>query len=44
MSAPDRQRFVSGMAKEYGSRKRRFLRLRVRDAADVPDLAHEVFL
>lgn len=44
MSAPDRGRFVSGMDKKYGGRLRRFLRLRVRDASDVPDLAQEVFL
>lgn len=32
------------MAVRYGTRLRRFLSLRLRNAADVPDLAQEVFL
>jgi RNA polymerase sigma factor (sigma-70 family) len=44
LSTPDRHRFVAGIAKEYGGRLKRFLRLRLNNAADVPDLAQEVFL
>lgn len=44
MSGADKHRFVSGIAKEYGGRLRRFLRQRARNASDVPDLAQEVFL
>ncbi|MEJ0037813.1 MAG: RNA polymerase sigma factor [Gammaproteobacteria bacterium] len=44
MSSPDRQNFVSAMASQYGRRLRRFLSGRLRNAADVPDLAQEVFL
>jgi RNA polymerase sigma factor (sigma-70 family) len=44
LSTPDKHWFVAGIAKEYGVRLKRFLRLRVNNAADVPDLAQEVFL
>lgn len=44
MSGADSQNFVAGMAAKYGGRLRRFLKLRVGNAADVPDLAQEVFL
>jgi RNA polymerase sigma factor (sigma-70 family) len=44
LSTTDRHRFVTGIAKEYGGRLKRFLRLRLPNAADVPDLAQEVFL
>lgn len=36
--------FVAGIAAKYGSRLRRFLRLRLSNAADIPDLAQEVFM
>ena len=44
MSALDKHRFVTGIAREYGGRLKRFLRHRTRNAADVPDLAQEVFM
>jgi DNA-directed RNA polymerase specialized sigma24 family protein len=44
LSTPEKHRFVAGIAKEYGGRLQRFLRLRLKNAADVPDLAQEVFL
>lgn len=44
MGGPDSQNFVAGMAAKYGGRLRRFLRLKLGNAADVPDLAQEVFL
>lgn len=44
MGAPDNRSFVAGIAARYGPRLRRFLSLRLRNAADVPDLAQEVFL
>ncbi len=44
MGAPDNRNFVAGIAARYGPRLRRFLSLRLRNAADVPDLAQEVFL
>lgn len=40
----DHQRFVATLASKYGQRLRRFLSARVRNSADVPDLAQEVFL
>jgi RNA polymerase sigma factor (sigma-70 family) len=40
----DNRSFVAGIAARYGSRLRRFLSVRLRNAADVPDLAQEVFL
>ena len=36
--------FVATIAARYGSRLRRFLAVRLRNADDVPDLAQEVFL
>ena len=44
MGAPDNRSFVAGIAARYGPRLRRFLSVRLRNAADVPDLAQEVFL
>src|SRR5258708_16716872 len=44
MGAPDNRSFVASMAARYGTRLRRFLSVRLRNAADVPDLAQEVFL
>ena len=44
MGEADNRGFVAGMAHKYGGRLRRFLKLRLRNAADVPDLAQEVFL
>jgi RNA polymerase sigma factor (sigma-70 family) len=39
-----RHSFVSGIALKYGDRLRRFLSQRLRNVADAPDLAQEVFL
>jgi RNA polymerase sigma-70 factor (ECF subfamily) len=36
--------FVSHIASRYGTRLRRFFTLRLRNSADAPDLAQEVFL
>lgn len=36
--------FVAGIASRYGDRLRRFLKLRLANVADVPDLAQEVFM
>lgn len=44
MIEPDSQSFVAAIADQYGRRLRRFLSVRLRNAADVPDLAQEVFL
>jgi RNA polymerase sigma factor (sigma-70 family) len=44
VGAPDNRSFVAGIAARYGPRLRRFLSVRLRNAADVPDLAQEVFL
>ncbi|MGH3430920.1 MAG: RNA polymerase sigma factor [Terriglobales bacterium] len=44
MPTEARQSFVSGIATRYGNRLRQFFRLRLRNAADAPDLAQEVFL
>ena len=43
---PDQSRksFVAGLAVQYGDRLRRYLHIRARNSADVPDLAQEVFL
>jgi RNA polymerase sigma-70 factor (ECF subfamily) len=41
---PDNRSFVASIAARYGPRLRRFLSVRLRNAADVPDLAQEVFL
>ncbi len=40
----DNRSFVASIAARYGPRLRRFLSVRLRNAADVPDLAQEVFL
>jgi RNA polymerase sigma factor (sigma-70 family) len=39
-----REDFVGGVASRYGARLRAFFRLRLRNEADAPDLAQEVFL
>src|SRR5882724_2908784 len=44
VGAPDNRSFVATIAARYGPRLRRFLAVRLRNAADVPDLAQEVFL
>ena len=44
MSKSPRQNFVSNIATRYGDRLRRFLSQRLRNVADAPDLAQEVFL
>jgi RNA polymerase sigma factor (sigma-70 family) len=44
MPSTDSRNFVAAIAARYGSRLRRFLSVRLRNAADVPDLAQEVFL
>jgi RNA polymerase sigma factor (sigma-70 family) len=40
----DKNRLVAQLAADQGKRLRRFLRRRVRNAADIPDLVQEVFL
>ena len=44
MSKDVRQSFVLDLASRYGDRLRRFLSQRLRNVADAPDLAQEVFL
>src|ERR1700686_3986027 len=44
MGKEARHTFVSTIASRYGQRLRRFFTLRVRNEADAPDLAQEVFL
>lgn len=44
MAIRDNRGFVANVAAEYGQRLRRFLSARLRNTADVPDLAQEVFL
>jgi RNA polymerase sigma factor (sigma-70 family) len=44
VTAPEKHPFVAGMAAKYGERLRRFLKRRLPNASDVPDLAQEVFL
>ena len=44
MTEANNRSFVANMAARYGRRLRRFLSVRLRNAADVPDLAQEVFL
>jgi RNA polymerase sigma factor (sigma-70 family) len=41
---PEHRNFVANIAARYGKRLRRFLSVRLRTPADVPDLAQEVFL
>jgi RNA polymerase sigma factor (sigma-70 family) len=40
----DKQTFVATVASQHGTRLRRFLAARLRNASDVPDLVQEVFL
>jgi len=44
VGVPDNRSFVASIAARYGRRLRRFLSVRLRNTADVPDLAQEVFL
>jgi RNA polymerase sigma-70 factor (ECF subfamily) len=44
VDAEDKNRMVAQLAAAQGKRLRQFLRRRVRNAADVPDLMQEVFL
>ena len=44
MSADDKNRLVAQLAVKQTERLRRFLRRRVRNAADIPDIMQEVFL
>jgi RNA polymerase sigma factor (sigma-70 family) len=44
LTAADKQGFVASMAVKYGGRLRRFLKLNLANASDVPDLAQEVFM
>lgn len=44
MGFEDKNRMVARLAAQEGTRLRRFLRRRVRNGADVPDLMQEVFL
>ncbi len=44
MAQEARHAFVTAIARAYGARLRRFFTLRVRNEADAPDLAQEVFL
>lgn len=44
MGVEDKNQMVAQLAVNEGTRLRRFLRRRVRNAADVPDLVQEVFL
>lgn len=44
MAVEDKRSAVEGFAALYGDRLRRFLRLRVRNPADIPDLIQEVYL
>lgn len=44
MGVEDKNELVAQLAADQGPRLRRFLRRRVRNAADVPDLVQEVFL
>ena len=44
MGTSDNRSFVANVAARYGQRLRRFFSVRLRNAADVPDLAQEVFL
>ncbi|MEJ1963059.1 MAG: RNA polymerase sigma factor [Gammaproteobacteria bacterium] len=44
MATQRKHDFVAGIAARYGARLRRFLKLRLSNASDVPDLAQEVFM
>lgn len=40
----EKRQFVAGLAAKYSDRLRRFLKFRLRNSSDVPDLAQEVFI
>jgi RNA polymerase sigma-70 factor (ECF subfamily) len=44
VAAEDKHAFVEELATHHSERLRRFLRTRVRNAADIPDIIQEVFL
>jgi RNA polymerase sigma factor (sigma-70 family) len=44
MPPGDKQELVETLAARYGQRLRRFLRTRVRNSADIPDVVQEVYL
>lgn len=44
MALEDKHALVEELAAKHGERLRRFLRTRVRNAADIPDVVQEVFL
>jgi RNA polymerase sigma factor (sigma-70 family) len=44
LGGEDTQSLIEGLAVNQGGRLRRFLRTRVRNAADIPDIIQEVFL
>lgn len=44
MKADDKNALVEELASKQGARLRQFLRARVRNAADIPDIIQEVFL
>ena len=44
MGADEKQAFVEALAVRYGDNLRRFLRTRVRNIADVPDILQETYL
>jgi RNA polymerase sigma factor (sigma-70 family) len=44
VTGEDNQTFVAAIAAKYGKRLRRFLSVRLRNSADAPDLAQEVYL
>jgi RNA polymerase sigma factor (sigma-70 family) len=44
LTTSDKRQFVEGLAAKYSDRLRRFLKFRLPNPSDVPDLAQEVFL
>ena len=44
MGVENKNRMIAQLAEKQGSRLHQFLRRRVRNAADIPDLVQEVFL
>ena len=44
MVTPEKRQFVAGLAAKYSDRLRRFLKFRLPNPSDVPDLAQEVFM
>jgi RNA polymerase sigma factor (sigma-70 family) len=44
LGADEKQTFVAALAVRYGDNLRRFLRTRVRNVADVPDILQEIYL